>query len=898
MKNLKRVLSLALTGTMLAGMMTIGASAANKDFTDADEIQHTEAVNVMSTLGVLKGKDTGAFDPNTTVTRAEMAKIICVMLNGGNDPTLGSASSAMFSDINGHWARSYIEYCASMNIIAGQGDGTFAPDAPVTGAAAAKMLLVAMGYDSSIFEFTGADWEINVNRRANEAKLYEEIKNIDTSVGLSRDNTAQMAYNALEAKIMETTYDKVISSGEVSWSYGLSNETFLNKYFDAYTWVGTFIGNYNTGKAGTKGYINVDGKLDTADESVTAKEAKFPYDLDIANIGEEVKVIFKDGKSGTKGQPDKNDIIYGVFNTGRTEVITAIKGDVKELKSTKTQIEIDGTKYDTKKEVTVITNYGLASADVAANDGTSSKASSLTTKLMGKTGDTIKAVTDPEDGKIKTVYVTESKIAAVTAKNSDKVSMNNGVGAIDIEDNAIYEDIKKGDVVIVTTLYADVDEDRSYTIVEPAEKITGEVKGYKDQTNVKLGSDTYKIHGAANMLNAIPSETVTVAFDGDDIGEEFDLYMINGYVGAAVMVSEAATNYSVVTAVKAKGTTGGVFNSLELQVMDAEGTKSIITVGDNSKDIDGNKATDADSYNVGDIVVWSGKATDATVTVKAAYVADKSGNYPTADYVQKTKAFDGAVTTANCVLFAETSSTTVDNSDEDDKDNGNYKFKAYNIRDLDSLEDISCTYVLNGDKKVVAVFADLSKNAPGATDNTVYGIVTGYAGTTKQDGTSYYEYTVKNNEEEFTLLFTAKQEKFTGKLVSFEPVSDNVYSAEDILVFAKPFADDNYDLADVYVKELNEDDKTLTFFGETKKVDKDSYEGVEASQSTYALDDDCTIVYVNAEDGELGRDIGVNGFDSVTNHKNAAIVTSTDTKGNKVIVAIFVETSNKVDILK
>ena len=892
MKNLKRVLSLALTGTMLAGMLTIGASAANKDFTDADEIQHTEAVNVMSTLGVLKGKDTGAFDPNTTVTRAEMAKIICVMLNGGNDPTLGSASSAMFSDINGHWARSYIEYCASMNIIAGQGDGTFAPDAPVTGAAAAKMLLVAMGYDSSIFEFTGADWEINVNRRANEAKLYEEIKNIDTSVGLSRDNTAQMAYNALEAKIMETTYDKVISSGEVSWSYGLSNETFLNKYFDAYTWVGTFTGNYNTGAAGTKGYIAVSGKLDTADEKVSNTKAQFPYDFDIANIGEEVKVIFKDGKSGSKNQPDKNDTIYGVFNTGRTEVITATKGDVKDNKTTKAQVNIDGTKYDAKDTVDVIINYGLDTKEDLSSKGTASANSDLTAALQAKTGDTIKAVTDPEDGKIMTVYVTESKIAAVTAKNSDKVSMNNGVGAIDVEDNDIYEDIKKGDVVIVTTLYADVDEDLSRTIVEPAEKITGEVRGYKDQTNVKLGSDTYKIHDAANMLNAIPNETVTTAFDGDDIGEEFDLYMINGYVGAAVMVSEAATNYSVVTAVKAKGSTGGVFNSLELQVMDTEGTKSIITVGDNSKDIDGNKATDADSYNVGDIVVWSGKATDATVTVKASYKTPG-----TADYVQKTKAFDGAVTTANCVLFAETSNVDIANT-EAGKDNGNYKFKVYNIRDLDSLENISCTYVLNGDKKVVAVFADLSKNAPGATDNTVYGIVTGYAGTTKQDGTSYYEYTVKNNEEEFTLLFTAKQEKFTGKLVSFEPVSDNVYSAEDILVFAKPFADDNYDLADVYVKELNEGDKTLTFFGETKKVDKDSYEGVEASQSTYALDDDCTIVYVNAEDGELGRDIGVNGFDSVTNHKNAAIVTSTDTKGNKVIVAIFVETSNKVDILK
>lgn len=892
MKNLKRVLSMALASVMLVGTMVVGASAV--DFTDGEEITHTEAVNVMSTLGVLKGKDTGAFDPNATVTRAEMAKIICVMLNGGVDPTLGSANNAMFSDIANHWARPYIEYCASMNIIAGMGNGTFGPDQPVTGAAAAKMLLVAMGYDSNIFEFTGADWEINVNRRANEAKLYEEIKNIDTSVGLSRDNTAQMAYNALEAKIMTTTYDKVVSTGEISWNYALSNETFLNKYFDAYTWVGTFVGNYNTGKASNKGYIAVEGKLDTADDDVKANKAQFPYDFDIANIGEQVKVIFKDGKSGSKNQPDKNDTIYGVFNTGRTEVITAIKGDVKDNKSAKAQINIGGTKYDAKETVDVIINYGLDTKENLSSEGSASANSALTTALQGKTGDTIKAVTDPEDGKIMTVYVTESKIAAVTAKNSDKVSMNNGVGSIDIDDNEVYEDIAKGDVVVVTTLYADIDEDLSYTIVEEAEKVTGEVKGYKDQTNVKLDDETYKIHGAANMLNAIPGESVTVAFDGDDIGEEFDLYMVNGYVGAAVMISEAATNYSVVTAVKADGKTNGVFNALQLQVMDGEGTKTVITVGDNSKDVDGNKATSAGDYNVGDIVVWSGKTSDATVTIKASYETPS-----TADYVQKTKAFDGAVTTANCVLFAETSATTINNGTDAGKDDGAYKFKTYNIRDLDSLENVSCTYVLNGDKKVVAVFADLNKNAPGATDNTVYGIVTGYAGTTKRDGTSYFEYTVKNNEEEFTLLFTAKQADFTGKLVSFEPVSDEIYETKDITVFEKNFVDatGNYELTDMYVKELNDGDNTLTFFHTVKKVDE-SWEGVEDSQSTYALDDDCTIVYINADDSELGRDIGVNAFDSVTGHRNAAIVTTTDTKGNKVIVAIFVETSNKKDILE
>ena len=49
MNNLKRVLSLALSGIMLVGMMAMGASAA--DFTDAEKIQHTEAVNVLVEIG-------------------------------------------------------------------------------------------------------------------------------------------------------------------------------------------------------------------------------------------------------------------------------------------------------------------------------------------------------------------------------------------------------------------------------------------------------------------------------------------------------------------------------------------------------------------------------------------------------------------------------------------------------------------------------------------------------------------------------------------------------------------------------------------------------------------------------------------------------------------------------
>ena len=115
--------------TKKSTMMVMGASAAK--FNDADKITHTEAVNTMVALGVLKGKDTGNYDPQGIVTRAEMAKIICVSLNGGEDPTLGVKATPTYKDIKGHWAESYIEYCTSIGVIAGQGDGTFAPDATV-----------------------------------------------------------------------------------------------------------------------------------------------------------------------------------------------------------------------------------------------------------------------------------------------------------------------------------------------------------------------------------------------------------------------------------------------------------------------------------------------------------------------------------------------------------------------------------------------------------------------------------------------------------------------------------------------------------------------------------------------------------------------------------------------
>ena len=201
MNNLKRVLSLGLTGTMLAGMMVMGAGAAN--FSDADKITNTDAVNTMVALGVIKGKDTGAFDPTGNVTRAEMAKMLCVAINGGKEPVLGVKTTPTYKDIKGHWAESYIEYCSSMGYVAGRGDGSYGPDATVTSTEAAKMILTTMGYKAEVSGFVGLDWAINTNSQANQVGLYKKLSGINTSVAMSRDNAAQMLYNALDAKTVE-----------------------------------------------------------------------------------------------------------------------------------------------------------------------------------------------------------------------------------------------------------------------------------------------------------------------------------------------------------------------------------------------------------------------------------------------------------------------------------------------------------------------------------------------------------------------------------------------------------------------------------------------------------------------------------------------------------------------
>lgn len=278
MKKLRQSAAAILAVIMLVSLMTINVSAAgtttttSSGFSDATSITNTEAVSMMVELGIINGitnsDGTTKFAPADNVTRAQMAKMVSVSLSGGADR--GAVYSAMntgLTDISANWAKGYINHCYSLGIIAGMGDGTFNPDGTVTGAQAAKMLLVALGYDATAQGLVGSDWQINTISLASSVGLLDGLT-VDMTQPLSRDNTAQMIYNALSATMVsdvngvittKTTsgYDLVTIGDESAIVSVDVDMTILNSVFDVTTIEGVLDGNEYTGLAA--GYSTIDG---------------------------------------------------------------------------------------------------------------------------------------------------------------------------------------------------------------------------------------------------------------------------------------------------------------------------------------------------------------------------------------------------------------------------------------------------------------------------------------------------------------------------------------------------------------------------------------------------------------------------------------------------------------
>ena len=206
MRNLKRALSLALASVMLLGMMVVGSSAKGlDDFSDNAEIVNKDAVAVTSAIGLFDGYEDGSFGPKNVVTRAEMAVIISTMLYGAGVNVNQFAETNVFTDVPA-WAQGYVNLCSSLGIVAGVGDGKFDPNATVTTAQAVLMLYRALGYFQNAADF-GDNWMLAATAKGTALGLYGDLK-LTAEVGLTRDNVAELVFNAL-TKAVPVQYNEI-----------------------------------------------------------------------------------------------------------------------------------------------------------------------------------------------------------------------------------------------------------------------------------------------------------------------------------------------------------------------------------------------------------------------------------------------------------------------------------------------------------------------------------------------------------------------------------------------------------------------------------------------------------------------------------------------------------------
>ena len=158
-----------------------------------------EAMFELQKYGIIEGDPNGDIRPYTTITRAEMAKVLCKALGL---PKMDNGKSAFSDMTSAHWAYGYIETAYASGLIDGNEDGTFAPDNDVKFSEAVKMIVTALGYKPLAEQRGGFP-----HGYAQIASQNGITKDIDHALDVScnRNIVFKMLYNALDVPCMIQT---------------------------------------------------------------------------------------------------------------------------------------------------------------------------------------------------------------------------------------------------------------------------------------------------------------------------------------------------------------------------------------------------------------------------------------------------------------------------------------------------------------------------------------------------------------------------------------------------------------------------------------------------------------------------------------------------------------------
>ncbi len=107
--------------------------AASAKPTDVNGDDNLSLIRCLNALGIINGVKTNGstftFDPNGTLTRAQLAAII---QRTGKLLGMADATGTAFADVTANWQKPGIKFCSGHGIMNGTGKGKFNPNGTLT----------------------------------------------------------------------------------------------------------------------------------------------------------------------------------------------------------------------------------------------------------------------------------------------------------------------------------------------------------------------------------------------------------------------------------------------------------------------------------------------------------------------------------------------------------------------------------------------------------------------------------------------------------------------------------------------------------------------------------------------------------------------------------------------
>lgn len=643
MRNLKKVLALVLVFVMTFALVFSASAYTYKDQKDIDP-KYGEAIDMLYELSIMQGTN-GNFKAKANLTRAEMSKMLFVVAYGGKtDASIYSKATSIaggvpFTDYKDtDWFSGYVNWAYGQKIVQGKSTTKFAPQANITGYEAAKMMLGAIGYLSAYEQYTGTGWKFNVLRDADACGLLEDLDLVDLDQPLTREQAAQMTYNALFIDMVK--YDKNNDPPRDN-----TGKTLAELRFGLQTVTGILVANEwaaldlnATATANASAAAEGKIRLDTSGAGYTNLASNtLSTTADLSLLGREVKVYVKGTWSNAATPVLTVSKVYGhPLATGEDTVAEMSVGD---LTDTATDLEFE---YD-DEDYTIKAKIGATFVNYTGND--------IPGDFTALAGDNpVRAIIDG-DGVVRYLFATNFTFIQVTNSVDSKITFKLPSGtAVTGASNLKKANCAAGSDLIVKdgyALYATVGSSK-YALTAVTE-ITGLVTGTSNLgKNAVIGGKTYVNSDITGAESNSTSISIASGFVRDGKEHVFLTYGSNLLMSNDDAVS-SETLYGVVTAVAETldAYDGTLMSATIKMVVNNNGAAEVksfkldaiddVAIGDGIYAADGD-AKAAFPNNCNKLVTYKLNEAGDTVEVKNLDPASADYNYEPSYYLRNTAA--------------------------------------------------------------------------------------------------------------------------------------------------------------------------------------------------------------------------------------------------------------------